>query len=632
METTTGSRKIARHEYGPYRLIYADPSWRFSNWSMSEMAQYGEKWARRMGRSPYPVMNLDDMMAMPVKQLAARDSLLAMWCTGPMIADGAHRALADAWGFDLRALSFVWIKLNPSGIGLFFGQGYHCLGAQVKVYICHKITNIVEELTVSELATRPAEDYLIHSHQGWKQLKAAWQNVSRETVSIKHRLGETVCTPDHRWAVKYLSAPRKLEGGRNRVHKVVIDTITTIHEKSKLATYESGQASLNLIFSTRPVESPDPIRLHEGFCLDYNTGWLIGLYAAEGNLGNQGSRNQIRFTLHSDEEDLYQKLAGIVASWQMPGDRYFNSLVKVRRHKRKDVNSQVCYFASARAVNLIQQFIFGDSAPSKCLNLAAFLQTMSDFRQGFIDGILAGDGTKNNRPDRYGVGYRGFISIGLSSEQLISDLQDLLRAMGVMTVQDLPEDKVSPWTGRPCRLYHLRFVHPRNDNLELDGEHVLPVHYDGIRLGVVQPTYDVSVEDELFVADGLVSHNTHGNAEYVFIGRRGQGCRVIHRDVFQLVFWPRARHSAKPPVVRDRLLRLYGDVPRIELFARERAPGWSSWGNEVVIIPGSPEDQVLGDYLMPPYEVLVDEDEAEGLPVEETIQASYAPGEQMRLI
>lgn len=41
------------------------------------------------------------------------------------------------------------------------------------------------------------------------------------------------------------------------------------------------------------------------------------------------------------------------------------------------------------------------------------------------------------------------------------------------------------------------------------------------------------------------------------------------------------RHSRKPAEVRERIVRLLGDVPRIELFARERVPGWDAWGNEV---------------------------------------------------
>lgn len=41
------------------------------------------------------------------------------------------------------------------------------------------------------------------------------------------------------------------------------------------------------------------------------------------------------------------------------------------------------------------------------------------------------------------------------------------------------------------------------------------------------------------------------------------------------------RHSEKPAMVRDRIVELFGDLPRLEMFARERAPGWDSWGNEI---------------------------------------------------
>lgn len=41
------------------------------------------------------------------------------------------------------------------------------------------------------------------------------------------------------------------------------------------------------------------------------------------------------------------------------------------------------------------------------------------------------------------------------------------------------------------------------------------------------------------------------------------------------------RHSQKPAIVRNRIVDLMGDVPRIELFARERVQGWSAWGNEL---------------------------------------------------
>ena len=51
--------------------------------------------------------------------------------------------------------------------------------------------------------------------------------------------------------------------------------------------------------------------------------------------------------------------------------------------------------------------------------------------------------------------------------------------------------------------------------------------------------------------------------------------------VASLVVSPRREHSRKPDEVRERIVRVFGGVPRAELFARQKVPGWSAWGNEV---------------------------------------------------
>jgi N6-adenosine-specific RNA methylase IME4 len=40
-------------------------------------------------------------------------------------------------------------------------------------------------------------------------------------------------------------------------------------------------------------------------------------------------------------------------------------------------------------------------------------------------------------------------------------------------------------------------------------------------------------------------------------------------------------HSKKPAMVRDLIVNCSGDVPRIELFARQKTEGWDVWGNEI---------------------------------------------------
>ena len=48
----------------------------------------------------------------------------------------------------------------------------------------------------------------------------------------------------------------------------------------------------------------------------------------------------------------------------------------------------------------------------------------------------------------------------------------------------------------------------------------------------------------------------------------------------QLVRVPRGRHSAKPSEVRDLISARYPAARKLELFARESAPGWDAWGLE----------------------------------------------------
>ena len=72
------------------------------------------------------------------------------------------------------------------------------------------------------------------------------------------------------------------------------------------------------------------------------------------------------------------------------------------------------------------------------------------------------------------------------------------------------------------------------------------------------------------------------NCELCLLGTRGRMTQYKQKNnVPQLVEAVRGRHSEKPEEVRRRIEELFGDVPRIELFARRRVPGWDCWGNEV---------------------------------------------------
>lgn len=94
-----------------YGVIYADPPWRYRN--------------KPSGRSPedhYPTMHIDDIAALPVKELADENCVLLLWVTFPMLRDVWQ--VIDAWGFKYKTVAFVWIKLAPQKESIHWGLGY----------------------------------------------------------------------------------------------------------------------------------------------------------------------------------------------------------------------------------------------------------------------------------------------------------------------------------------------------------------------------------------------------------------------------------------------------------------------------------------------------------------------------
>lgn len=84
---------------------------------------------------------------------------------------------------------------------------------------------------------------------------------------------------------------------------------------------------------------------------------------------------------------------------------------------------------------------------------------------------------------------------------------------------------------------------------------------------------------------------TRANTEDLLIATRGNGLERQCASIKQVIYSPLGEHSQKPAEARFRLEKLYGEVPRIELFSRSGAPGWDHWGNQadnpaVSLLPG----------------------------------------------
>jgi len=71
-----------------------------------------------------------------------------------------------------------------------------------------------------------------------------------------------------------------------------------------------------------------------------------------------------------------------------------------------------------------------------------------------------------------------------------------------------------------------------------------------------------------------------GNSELVLLATKGKPKR-ISKSISQIVMAKRGKHSVKPDEVMDRIVKLMGDIPRIELFATQQTSGWTCLGYDI---------------------------------------------------
>jgi N6-adenosine-specific RNA methylase IME4/ParB-like chromosome segregation protein Spo0J len=126
---------------GPFQVIVADPPWRYES-----------------GNSlPYPTMDIEEIKAMPVAEIADENAILWLWTTN------AHLRVAfevvEAWGFEYRTL-LTWVK-DRMGTGEWLrGQTEHCmLAIRGKPVFLNGSHTTVIEAPRREHSRKPEEFY-----------------------------------------------------------------------------------------------------------------------------------------------------------------------------------------------------------------------------------------------------------------------------------------------------------------------------------------------------------------------------------------------------------------------------------------------------------------------------------------
>ena len=97
-----------------FKLIYADPPWSFKNYSVK-----GEP---RNPKAHYDVMNMDDIINLPVEKIADENCILLLWAIDPLL-DKALKVI-ESWGFTYKTVGFYWAKLNTKANIFYYSLWY----------------------------------------------------------------------------------------------------------------------------------------------------------------------------------------------------------------------------------------------------------------------------------------------------------------------------------------------------------------------------------------------------------------------------------------------------------------------------------------------------------------------------
>jgi len=108
-----------------YNIIYADPAWSYKNKNTGGSMSSGSS-------AKYDTMPTKDICDLPVNEISAKDSVLFLWGTVPLLPDAFKVMLA--WGFQYKTM-ITWRKIMSLGMGYWFrGQCEHLLfGVKGKV-------------------------------------------------------------------------------------------------------------------------------------------------------------------------------------------------------------------------------------------------------------------------------------------------------------------------------------------------------------------------------------------------------------------------------------------------------------------------------------------------------------------
>lgn len=165
---------------GGFDLIMADPPWSFDNFSTAGEA--------KNAKAQYACTSLEWIKGLPVEGIAARDCVLWLWATNPMLPEAF--AVLSAWGFTFKTAGH-WVKRTKHN-KLAFGTGYilRCAGEPFLIGTrgAPKTTR-----SVRSVIEGPAREHSRKPDEAFAAAEALMPNARRlELFSRQERAGWTV--------------------------------------------------------------------------------------------------------------------------------------------------------------------------------------------------------------------------------------------------------------------------------------------------------------------------------------------------------------------------------------------------------------------------------------------------------
>ena len=189
--------------HGRFGAILCDPPWSFKSWSDKGKNRAPDAMVRQKGLSDrhYKTMNLGDVAALPVSELAAADAVLFLWAVDCMLPEAL--TIGAGWGFKFKTVAFTWTKTKRDG-GHHIGLGYWTRGNPEQCLLFTRGAPKRKSASVRQLIAAPRREHSRKPDETYERIESLVAGPYLELFARQERPGWTAWGDE---TDKFSSAP-----------------------------------------------------------------------------------------------------------------------------------------------------------------------------------------------------------------------------------------------------------------------------------------------------------------------------------------------------------------------------------------------------------------------------------------